>query len=94
MALADRGHGVGHERMEIPVPRDGGIGDLLREAGRAERRFDAVICESIDRIARHTYLATEFEYRLEQAGVVLWAADEPIRTGGRSRRPCTPLKSL
>jgi DNA invertase Pin-like site-specific DNA recombinase len=44
----------------------------MREAGRPGRRFDAVICESIDRIARHTYLAAEFEYRLEQAGVVLW----------------------
>ncbi|MEV1078741.1 recombinase family protein [Streptomyces sp. NPDC050211] len=72
--------------MEIPVPRDGGIGALLREASRPERRFDAVICESIDRIARHTDLATEVEYRLEQAGVVLWAADEPIRATGWSRR--------
>ncbi|GAB2997335.1 hypothetical protein GCM10023080_074140 [Streptomyces pseudoechinosporeus] len=85
--LAERGGGTGHERIEIPVPRDGGIGDLLRETSRPDRRFDAVICESIDRIARHTYLATEFEYRLEQAGVVLWAADEPIRAAaGRSRR--------
>lgn len=47
-----------------------------------------MICESIDRIARRTYLATEFEHRLEQAGVVLWAADEPIRLAeGRRRGP-------
>lgn len=85
-ALADRGRGAAHEQMEIPVPRDGGIGALLREAGQPERRFDAVICESIDRIARRARVATEFEYRLEQAGVVLWAADEPIRGAGQNRR--------
>ncbi|NUR03994.1 MAG: recombinase family protein [Streptomyces sp.] len=85
-ALADRGRGAAHEQMDIPVPRDGDIGALLREASRPDRRFDAVICESIDRIARRARVATEFEYRLEQAGVVLWAADEPIRMVGASRR--------
>lgn len=85
-ALEDRGRGSAHRLMEIPVPREGGIGDLLEEAVGPGRRFDAVICESIDRIARRTHVATEIEYRLEQAGVVLWAADEPIRVTGRSRR--------
>lgn len=93
MALGDRGGGSAHERMVIPVPRDGGLGALLWEANRPDRRFDVVICESIDRIARRTYLATEFEHRLEQAGVVLWAADEPIRVaeGGRRGRNATEV---
>src|SRR5262249_59081194 len=49
--LATRGHGRAHERFTIPVPRDGGIADLLTEAQRPDRRFDVVICEAIDRIA-------------------------------------------
>jgi DNA invertase Pin-like site-specific DNA recombinase len=73
----------GHERFSIPVPRDGGIADLLAEAGRPQRRFDAVICEGIDRIARRTYIATQIENQLEQAGVLLLAADEPIVLNGK-----------
>lgn len=77
--LADRGRGHAHELFQIPIPRDGGIQDLLEEAERPDRRFDAVICESIDRISRRAYIATEIEHRLEQLGVALLAADEPIR---------------
>jgi site-specific DNA recombinase len=77
--LADRGRGHAHELFQIPIPRDGGIQDLLEEAERADRRFDAVICESIDRISRRVYIATDIEHRLEQVGVALLAADEPIR---------------
>jgi hypothetical protein len=87
--LADRGHGHAHEQFQIPIPRDGGIADLLAEAERPDRRFDVVICESIDRIARRTYIGTEIEHRLEQAGVRLIAADEPVifpAAAGR-RRP-------
>ncbi|GAA3757316.1 hypothetical protein GCM10022402_39540 [Salinactinospora qingdaonensis] len=69
--------------MSVPVPRDGGITDLLEEAARSDRRFDAVICESIDRIARRTYLGTQIEYRLEQLGVMLFASDEPIVASGK-----------
>jgi hypothetical protein len=36
--LADRGRGHAHERLAIPVPRDGGIADLLEEAARPDRR--------------------------------------------------------
>lgn len=53
--LADRGHGRAHEQFQIPIPRDGGIADLLAEAERPGRRFDIVICESIDRIAPHLH---------------------------------------
>jgi site-specific DNA recombinase len=87
--LAARGHGRAHEAFDIPIPRDGGIADLLAEAERAERRFDVVICESVDRIARRTHYATLVEHKLEQAGVPLLAADEPINldgAGGAGRR--------
>lgn len=81
--LAARGRGRGHENMVIPVPRDGGIQDLLEEAARTDRRFDAVICESIDRISRRTYIGTLIENKLEEAGVLLLAADEPIVFNGK-----------
>ncbi|MBI0301185.1 recombinase family protein, partial [Streptomyces sp. PRKS01-29] len=85
--LAARGHGRGHERFDIPVPRDGGIQDLLAVAESGERHFDAVICESIERVARRTYFGTLIEHRLEAAGVPLLAADEPINfTGSRTKK--------
>lgn len=82
-ALDERGRGHGHERLAIPVPRDGGIQDLLEDASSPRRGFDAVICESIGRIARRTYVGTLIEYRLEEAGVALWAADEPFTSNRR-----------
>ena len=78
---AVRGRSSAHELFDIPVRRDGGIADLLAEARRPDRRFDAVICVSIDRIARRTYYGTMIEHELEQAGVPLLAADEPIQVG-------------
>src|SRR6266508_3148391 len=77
-AMENRGMGTAHEQFDIPIPRDGGIADLLAEAKRPDRRFVAVVCESIERIARVTYLSTKIEYELEQAGVALLAADEGI----------------
>jgi DNA invertase Pin-like site-specific DNA recombinase len=74
-----RGRGDRHERLAIPIPRDGGIHDLLKEAANPNRRFEAVICEQIDRIARRTYYGTLVEHQLQSANVGLWAADEPIR---------------
>ena len=76
--LSERGRGRSHELMAIPVPRDGGIQDLLAEAEGGQARFDAVICESVERIARRTYYGTLIEHRLERAGVPLLASDEPI----------------
>ncbi len=73
-----RGHGTNHEHFDIPIPRDGGIADLLAEAKRPDRRFVAVVCESIDRISRITYASTKIEHELEQAGVALLASDEGI----------------
>jgi hypothetical protein len=76
--LARRGHGSAHEAFNIPIPRDGGIADLLAEASRPDRRFVAVICESIERVARVSYFSTKIEYDLGKAGVDLLAADEGI----------------
>jgi DNA invertase Pin-like site-specific DNA recombinase len=81
--LAQRGRGHGHEQFTIPIPRDGGIQDLLAEAQRPGRRFDVVICEAIDRIARRAYFGTQIEHTLEEAGVPLLASDEPITITGR-----------
>jgi DNA invertase Pin-like site-specific DNA recombinase len=79
--LDQRGHGKAHEQFDIPIARDGGIQDLLTEAESPTRRFDGVICESIDRIARRTYYGTKIEHDLERAGVLLVAADEPMQSG-------------
>jgi site-specific DNA recombinase len=81
--LDARGQGTAHQAFDLRIPRDGGIPDLLAEARRPNRRFDAVICESIDRIARRTYYGAKIEHELEQAGVALFAADEPILLSGK-----------
>jgi site-specific DNA recombinase len=75
-----RGQGHAHERFDIPIARDGGIADMLEEAKRPDRRFVAVVCESIERVARVSYFSTKIEYELAQVGVALLAADEGIRT--------------
>ncbi|MWA06516.1 hypothetical protein F8568_040445 [Actinomadura sp. LD22] len=82
-ALNARGRGRGHERFAIPVPREGGIQELLEDVASPERRFDVVVCESIERIARRTYVGTLIENKLEEAGVPLLAADEPFNLNGK-----------
>ena len=95
MDLDARGSGHAHEQFDIPITRDGGIQDLLAEAERPDRRFDYVICESIDRTARHMYYGTTIEHRLERAGVRLLAADEPFQlTTVDGRKPKTATQLL
>lgn len=67
-----RGRSTTHERFDIPVARDNGIQELLEEAKRPDRTFDAVICESIERIARRTYFGTKIEHDIERSGVALF----------------------
>ena len=74
----ERGRGLGHHGLELSLPRDGGLCDLLAEASRPERRFHAVVCTSIDRIARPTHLSTQIEHELERAGIALLVAEEGI----------------
>jgi site-specific DNA recombinase len=81
--LERRGRGRAQERLSVRVPRDGGLLDLMAEAEQPGRRFEAVICESIDRLARRTHISTRLEHELERRGVRIYAADEPINPGGK-----------
>jgi DNA invertase Pin-like site-specific DNA recombinase len=93
--LDQRGTSTAWKKFNIPVRRDGGIADLLAEALLPQRRFDVVMCESIDRIARFTYQGTKIEHDLELSGVPLLASDEPIifdgQTGGRKRKRASQI---
>ena len=80
--LADRGKGADVSRFDIPIPRDGGIADLLAEAEHPNRRFDVVICESMSRIARRMHENLTIERALEKAGVGLLAWNEPFKLDG------------
>ena len=87
--LEQRGRSSAHERFDIPIPRDGSVRDLVETAARRPRPFAAVICESIERVARRTYYGTKIEYELERCGVTLCAADEPLSAdlGARKATP-------
>ncbi|MBT8227520.1 MAG: recombinase family protein [Dactylosporangium sp.] len=92
--LAQRGDSRAWTKFDIPIRRDGGIADLLAEALAPDRRFDVVICESVDRIARYTYQGTKIEHDLELAGIPLLASDEPIildRQDGRRRKRASQI---
>lgn len=78
LELDKRGYGNAQEEFDIKLPRDGGVQDLLSEAKQPNRRFVAVVCESVSRIARNTYVGTKIEHDLETAGVPLLALDEGI----------------
>jgi site-specific DNA recombinase len=82
MDLDQRGHGTAHERLDVGIPRDGGIAALLTEAGSPEPRFAAVMCEDIERSGRDTFDALRLEKQLGGAGIPLLATDEPIDVGG------------
>ena len=78
LELDQRGQDAAYAQFNINIPRDGGINELLAEARRPDRRFVAVVCESIDRISRITRIGTGIEWELERAGVALLAVDEGI----------------
>ncbi len=84
--LSQRGRGTAWQKFDIAVQRDGGLADMLDEATSPDRRFDVVICESIDRIARWTHQGTKIEHDLELAGVPLLAADEPVMQSNSRKR--------
>jgi site-specific DNA recombinase len=83
MDISDRGQGTAHLRYDLPVPRDGGVHDLLEEAKRRDCRFVAAISESTSRVARYTYFGTKIEYELGQRNMELFAADESIDPAGK-----------
>jgi site-specific DNA recombinase len=76
MRLDQRGSGKGLVGFDIPIPRDGGLSDLIKEA--PSRAFDAVVCESINRLARNPSVTFRVEEQLADEGVRLWAIDEPL----------------
>ena len=82
MDLDARGHGTAHQQVEVGIPRDGGIADLLAEAARPEPRFAAVMCENIERSGRDTFYALRLEKQLSGAQIPLLATDEPIDVNG------------
>jgi DNA invertase Pin-like site-specific DNA recombinase len=76
--LEERGNGKRDWTAEVSVPRLGGLPELL--ASVQAGAVDAVIVESIDRVARMTADATRIERELEQCDVALFAADEPLNS--------------
>src|SRR5713101_1553380 len=80
--IEQRGHGTAHEKFDVGIPRDGGLADLLTEAASPNPRFAAVICEDIERSGRDTFNALKLERQLADAGIPLFATDEPINVEG------------
>jgi site-specific DNA recombinase len=77
--LAPQERGISPDHYaDVSLARDGGLVDLLAEAKRPDRRFVAVVCTSIDRLARATHMSARIEQELQQAGVALLVADEAI----------------
>ena len=76
MRLEGRGSGKGLVGFDIPIPRDGGLVDLIEEASSGG--FDAVVCESINRLSRNPSVTFRVEEQLADEGVRLWAIDEPF----------------
>ncbi|MDX8028811.1 recombinase family protein [Lentzea sp. BCCO 10_0856] len=87
LELDERGQGTDYAKYDLPIPRDGGVADLLAESSHPGRRFDVVICESVARVARRTFEGLSIERELENAGVPLFASNEPITlSGSRAQR--------
>jgi site-specific DNA recombinase len=74
--LDARGSGKGLAGFDIPIPRDGGLVDLIEETSSGG--FDAVVCESINRLSRNPSVTFRVEEQLADEGVRLWAIDEPF----------------
>jgi site-specific DNA recombinase len=80
--LDERGQGTAHQALKTGIPRDGGLDALLAEAGGPAPRFAAVMCEDIERSGRDTFNALKLERQLGDAGIPLFATDEPINVEG------------
>jgi hypothetical protein len=80
--LDQRGHGTAHQALNVGLPRDGGLAALLAEAAGPAPRFAAVMCEDIERSGRDTFNALKLERQLGDAGIPLFATDEPINVEG------------
>jgi site-specific DNA recombinase len=79
--LDERGHGADGSLYNVPLPRDGGLDDLLRDARSG--RFNVVLVEGIDRVARSD-ASRAVEDELADAGVFILAADEGLSGGSHA----------
>lgn len=61
--------------LGIPLPRTGGLPELLEAAERGE--ITRVACERISRVARDTLVSLTVEAHLKKLGVPVLCADEP-----------------
>ena len=80
---------------DATVPRDGGLANLLAEAGTTERRFDFVIATDLDRLGRDSERLNAILRHLVRCGVELLLAPHPDdRTPDVPRLPLLRLRSL
>ncbi|MFI6883889.1 recombinase family protein [Streptosporangium canum] len=77
LGLDERSQGSADDyaRLGVPVPRDGGLRELLEWVERGE--LDRVVCERISRVARDMLPSLQVEYHLASRGVTLECANEP-----------------
>jgi hypothetical protein len=85
--IDDRGTGA-HEKFEIAVPRDGGLPELLAEAKRKDRRFDAVTARASTASPGSCTSGRRWSTSSTAWGVPLFAADEGVET---TRRKSTKI---
>jgi hypothetical protein len=64
-----------YARLGVPVPRDGGLRELLEWVERGA--LDRVVCERISRVTRDVLPCLQVEYHLASRGVMLECANEP-----------------
>lgn len=77
LGLDERSQGSPEDyaRLGVPVPRDGGLRELLEWAERGQ--LDRVVCERISRVARDMLPSLQVENHLASRGVRLECANEP-----------------
>ncbi|MFI6816064.1 recombinase family protein [Nonomuraea sp. NPDC050328] len=78
-----------YARLGVPVPRDGGLGELLEAVERGE--VDRVACERIGRVARDMLPSLQIERHLLSRGVPIDCANEP--QGGMTTGRLTTRRS-
>ncbi|WP_449061475.1 recombinase family protein [Planomonospora algeriensis] len=64
-----------YARLGVPVPRDGGLRELLEWVERGD--LHRVVCERISRVARDMLPSLQVESHLASRGVTLECANEP-----------------
>jgi hypothetical protein len=77
LGLDERSQGTADDyaRLGVPVPRDGGLRELLEWVEHGN--LDRVVCERISRVARDTLASLQVEHHLASRGVALECANEP-----------------